>query len=137
MKFLQKNSHVLITYLVICAILIGISCVGFIYNTWEVTVILGIGTFFDLFYLILVTKFGSSETSKYKLSDGKNLLIFTSLKILKEILDLGSCALLIFLVKNSYYEGNDLRYLYLFFVLVPHFVSVLLFYLSSKAQTDN
>ncbi len=116
-----------ILYGIISLTLILISLIGLAFNSIEAVVILSICSVFCYFALLINLYSGTNRE--------KNTLFSVLLISFVRFLLLGAGLILsaIFLYFNNN-EGDNYRYLFLLFGLIPIFISNLTFYLGSKDE---
>ncbi len=131
MKNLFKTKKsTFISYSVICLILIAISLLFLLINCYEVTMILSVTSFVNLFYLLLILYFGADPKTKI-LAKGKNVAIFTVLRTLIAILSLTFATLCLLFTKNAMFDSKY-RMLFILISLVPYFLAIGSFNFYSK-----
>jgi len=135
-KLFKTHKGTLITYLVFNGLVLLLSFLFFLSNIYEASFVLGVSTIFDAGYLYLILNFGKNREEEKRLNNSKNVLVFTILRTMIEVVSLGVCALGIYfipsLITNDTYA--KLRYVFVFLGLIPYFSAVFMFYLNSKIE---
>ena len=121
----DKRAQILYASISIAAILVSL-IFGFIFNSYEASVVLLSSSLFCYFALLInLYSMKSKETT--------NLFTVLSISFLRFILiAIGLILGALFIYFNNMNESENLRYLYLLLGLVPIFFSNLIFFLRSK-----
>jgi len=137
MKNLFKTKkNTLITYIVLNSIILLLSFVFLVWNIYELSFVLGVSIFFDTIYLYLILNFGKNRENKNGLDKNKNILAFTFLRTMIEVVSLATCALGMYFIPSLILSDiyTKLRYAFILLGLIPYFSAVLMFYLNSKTE---
>lgn len=133
-KVFKTRLRTLLSFIVAMAIISCMTLFFLFINCYEVSMVLGISSLFNFFYLMLILNYGANSEEK-ELSKGGKVFLFTSLRSLIEIFCLIVCALAIYFTKNSVFDSKY-RFLFILFSLIPYFIAIWFFSIHSKIGED-
>lgn len=134
-KLFKRKRTTLITYAVSVVIISCLTLFLLFVNCYEASMVIGVSSFFNFFYLLLILYYGTNPEQQ-NLAKGGKVFVFTLIRTLIEIFSLGIATLLLYFTKN---EAFDTKYRMLFILtsLVPYFMAILYFDIHSKIGEDN
>jgi hypothetical protein len=136
-KLFSSSKNTLISFIVLNGTISLLSLFLFFIKVWEASFVLFVSTIFDFLYLLVILNFGRNKEGKNGLMNSKNVLVFTILRTMIEIVSLAICALGIYflpswIVINDSYE--KFKYAYILLGLIPYITAILFFYLNAKVE---
>jgi len=133
-QFIANKRNTVLLYIGITVLITLLSLFLLLINIYEASLVLGISSVFNLFYLLIVLFFGASNDPKKGLSNGKNAFVFVVLRSMIEVVCLALCAVCVYFIPAL--RGGDtfarFRVLFIALSLIPYSITLVLFYLNAK-----
>jgi len=136
-KLFANSRKTLIAFIILNGTITLLSLFLMFLKIWEASFVLLVSTLFDSVYLMLILNFGRNKENKNGLMNSKNVLVFTILRTMIEIVSLTTCALGIYFIPSWIAVGDSyekFKYAYILLGLIPYITAILFFYLNAKVE---
>lgn len=134
-RLFKSKKATLLTYAVSVIIISCMTLFLLFINCYEASMVLGVSSLFNFFYLILILFYGTNQKEQ-NLAKGGKVFVFLIIRTLIEVASLAIATLLLYFTKNDAFD-NKYRMLFILTSLVPYFMAIGCFDLHSKIGEDN